>query len=309
MTLVADRHSTQSHPMQRFSRATPQAALAPYTWFGVGGPADWLIEPRDERELAAVMHECRDLGLPVRFLGKGANLLVDDGGVDGVVVRLDAPAFGNVQTHGDLITVGGGVSLMPLVKRLAREGLGGLEVLAGIPATLGGAIRMNCGGKHGEIGPRVRSLRVVTPDGEVADRTDVRFSYRSTTLGQDRVLGAVLELLPDDPVRTFGAYESIWRDKMASQPTLAEHSAGCIFKNPPGMAAGKLIDECGLKGTSVGAAEVSCRHANFIVARDGATARDVLGLIDVVQQRVHAVRGIRLETEVEIWRRDTQNGE
>lgn len=275
--------------------------LFPFTWFKLGGPARWLVEPRTEAELRVVVRRCHRAGMGVRFLGKGANLLVDDAGVEDAVVRLTGDHFGGVAIQGDIVTAGAGADLMDLVKNTAKQGLAGLEVLAGIPATVGGAIRMNCGGKYGEIGPRVESVRVMSADGAVRTRRDVRFHYRGTDLGGDRVLGATFQLRGDDPVRTFGEYERIWREKMASQPTLGERSAGCIFRNPPGDSAGKLIDECGLKGERVGGAEVSRRHANFIVARNGATAADVRWLINVVRSRVEARSGISLELEVEVW--------
>ena len=282
--------------------------LAPYTWFRLGGPARFLFEPQSESELSEALRHLHARAIPVRFLGKGANLLIDDAGVDAAVIRLIGESFERVTLAGTTVTAGAGADLMKLVKQLSRSGLGGLEVLAGIPATVGGAVRMNCGGKYGEIGARVRSVRVVTPTGEICERSDVRFSYRATTLGEDRVVGATFELVSDDPRRTADAYERIWREKMASQPALGERSAGCIFKNPPEHKAGQLIDQCGLKGTRVGGAEVSHRHANFIVAHAGATARDVFDLITLVQGRVAAQRGVWLETEVEIWRPESAGG-
>src|SRR5262249_25703318 len=154
--------------------------------------------------------------------------------------------------------------------------------------------------KYGEIGSSVRAVRVVSPDGTICNRHDVKFDYRHTNLGHDRVLSATFELQEDNPHRVYAEYERIWREKMASQPTLGERSAGCIFRNPVSHSAGKLIDECGCKGQRVGQALVSARHANFIVADNGATAADVLSLIEVVRERVFAQRGIQLELEVEV---------
>lgn len=281
----------------------PMAPLAPLTWYRLGGPARWLVEPRDETDLAAVVRRCADAGVEIRFLGKGANLLVSDEGVDGAVIRLTGPAWEHVEINGGTVFAAAGADLMKLVKHTARLGLRGIEGLAGIPASIGGAVRMNCGGRYGEIGARVKSVRVITPGGQIRDRADVRFHYRSTNLGPYRVVGVTLELTPDDPARVYSDYETVWREKTSSQPALAQRSAGCVFRNPPGEAAGRLIDRCGLKGLRVGGAEVSPIHANFFVAHDHATAADVLMLADEVAQRVEAATGIRLEMEVEVWSR------
>ncbi|MCK6484858.1 MAG: UDP-N-acetylmuramate dehydrogenase [Phycisphaerae bacterium] len=275
--------------------------LAPFTWYRLGGPARWLVEPRDERQLAAVLRRCRDAGVETRMLGKGANLLVSDEGVDAAVIRLSGPAFEDVAYEGRRVVAGAGADLVQLVKATAHRGLAGLEGLAGIPATVGGAVRMNCGGKYGEIGERVRSVRVVTRDGELFDRTDVRFEYRRTDLNGDCVVAATLELTPADPAATYALYRAVYDEKTAAQPRLGERSAGCVFKNPSCGKAGQLIDECGLKGAQRGGAIVSPRHANFIVAQNGATARDVLELIRHVQRTVADRRGVMLELEVEVW--------
>lgn len=303
--------------------------LREHTWYRLGGPARWLAAPRDEAELSAVLRRCADAGVEVRFLGKGANLLVSDDGVDGTVIRLAGPFWERVSIEGEPLdcgngdlpdqdarlrasfsgrsgvrmTAAAGADLMKVVKKTAHLGLAGIEGLAGIPASIGGAVRMNCGGRYGEIGHCVRSVRVVSPDGAIRERGNVRFGYRSTNLGADRVLGATLELTPGDPPAVEAEYERVWREKTSSQPNLNQRTAGCVFRNPPGDAAGRLIDHCGLKGTRVGGAEVSTVHANFIVAQSGATAADVLILADEVAQRVEAETGVRLELEVEVWGR------
>ena len=275
--------------------------LAPFTWYRLGGPARWLVEPRDEHQLAAVRRRCRDAGVETRLLGKGANLLVADDGVDAAVIRLCVPAFEGVAFDEHRVTAGAGADLVQLVKATAQRGLSGLEGLAGIPATVGGAVRMNCGGKYGEIGERVRSVRVVTRDGDLLDRTDVRFEYRRTDLNGDCVVAATFELAPTDPAATYARYRAIYDEKTASQPRLGERSAGCVFKNPADGKAGQLIDQCGLKGAQRGGAIVSPRHANFIVAQNGATATDVLELIELVQHTVADRCHVTLELEVEVW--------
>jgi len=281
-----------------------RASLAPFTWFKIGGPARWLAEPRDEAQLAGLVRRCRDTGVQTRLLGRGANLLVCDDEVNALVIRLTGPAFEDVNEPNDgTLRVGAGADLMHLVKNAAKQGRAGLEALAGIPATLGGAVRMNCGGKHGEIGPLVISTRTMTRDGAIRDRRDLRFQYRRAMLDEGEiVLGAILKLTPADPAATYERYREIWLEKTSSQPGLKEQSAGCIFKNPPGGRAGMMIDQAGLKNFAVGRAKVSPVHANFIVAEEGATARDVLELIAQVQERVAQRFGVMLETEVEVWR-------
>jgi len=237
-------------------------------------------------------------------LGRGANVLVADDGFDGVVVRLDSEDFRKVNRRGGRLEVGAGVDLMPLVRRSSLEGLSGLEALAGIPATIGGAIRMNAGGPAGEMSDVVESISVLGKDRriEVLDREGIGFRYRHTELGEnDIILRATLQLKEDDPRRVSRVFREHLARKQRTQP-LAEHSAGCIFKNPALKPAGALIDQAGLKGARYGAAEVSTVHANFIVARRGATASDVLHLIDVVRDRVLKVFDTELETEIEIWR-------
>lgn len=231
-------------------------------------------------------------------------MLVSDDGFDGVVVRLDSDAFRRVRRKGDRLEVGAGVDLMPLVRKCSREGLSGLEALAGIPASIGGAVRMNAGGPAGEMGDVVEQIKVLTPQKKVELRSheQVGFCYRHTALDlQEIVLGATLKLTKDDPKRVKAAYREHLARKQRTQP-LAEHSAGCIFKNPSIKPAGALIDQAGLKGSRIGAAEVSSVHANFIVARSGATASDVLRLIDFVRERVLREFATQLETEIEIWR-------
>jgi len=268
----------------------PEEPLAPYTTMKVGGPADFLIEPRDEQELALVVRAARECDVPLRLLGSGANLLVRDEGVRGAVVRLAR------LNRRDGLRVQAGYNLARLVKETVHEGLAGLEALAGVPAAVGGAVRMNAGGRHGEIADCVRTVDVMSPDGEIRtlSKAEVGFRYRGTDLGDSIVLAAGFELRPDPGVRE--RYDAILGDKKRTQP-LGSRNAGCMFKNPPGNHAGRLIDAWGLKGERVGAAHVSRKHANFIVNEGGATASDVLRLVDLVRSRVP----VPLELEVLVW--------
>jgi UDP-N-acetylmuramate dehydrogenase len=277
------------------------------TWFRLGGRARYLFRPRDEKQLSKLLLCTRREGVPVKVLGAGANVLVSDDGFDGVVVRLDAPAFKRVSQDGDRCCVGAGVDLMPFAREKSYEGHTGLECMAGIPATVGGATRMNAGGAHGEFSDVVTTVRVVGRDGSIQDRSreSLGFGYRQSKLDGLIVTSVELELPDGDPQRTRNRFDEIMANKVESQP-IAENSAGCIFKNPPGHAAGALIDRAGLKGVSVGDASVSERHANFIIAGKSATASDVIALIDVVRERVSKEFDIDLEVEVDIWRPTTQ---
>ena len=264
--------------------------LGPYTTMKVGGPADYLVEPRSAEELAAAMGAARECGLPVRLLGSGANLLIRDEGVRGVVVRL-------THLHRRLgLHVEAGYNFAKFVKETAAEGLGGLECLAGIPAQVGGAVRMNAGGRHGETADAVKYVDVLSADGELRrlKKDQVGFRYRGTNLGDAIILAAGFDLRPAEGIRE--RYEEVLGQKKSSQP-LGTHNAGCMFKNPPGGHAGRIIDECGLKGLRVGSAHVSEKHANFIENDGGATAADILGLVERIQARVPQP----LELEVLVW--------
>ncbi len=283
-------HAFASFLRERGIPARRDEPMARCTTLKVGGPADFLVEPRGDEELSAVFRAAAECGLPVRLLGGGANLLVRDEGVRGAVVRL-----ANLNRRdGDRVEAGH--SLPRLVRQTLAEGLGGLDGLAGVPGTVGGAIRMNAGGRHGEIGSVVRYVDVMTPAGEFrrVPRSEAGFRYRGNGLDGDVVVAAGLDLRPDPEAR--GRYEAVMAEKRKSQP-LDRPSAGCVFKNPPGMHAGRIIDACGLKGTRVGGARVSERHANFIVNEGGAAASDVFRLIDLIREKAP----VPLELEVQVW--------
>ena len=284
-------------------RIEHDAPVGRLTWFRLGGRARYAFHPRDAADLAAMIARTRNEAVPVKVLGGGANVLICDDGFDGVVVRLDRDVFKTVDRKGSSFDVGAGVDLMPLARRCSEQGFAGLEPMAGIPASVGGAVRMNAGGRAGELGAVVKQVEVLCPDGSVETWPNERigFGYRHSELGDRIVLAARLELVENDPVRVKRAFDENFQDKQRSQP-LSDRSAGCIFKNPTGESAGALIDRAGLKGVSCGPAKVSSRHANFIIARPGATAADVLNLIDLVRDRVRDRFGTELEVEIDIWR-------
>ncbi len=280
-------------------RDTPLGRL---TWFKLGGRARYLFRPRSAERLAKLVVRAAHEQIPVKVLGAGANVLVSDDGFDGVVVRLDQPAFRTVEWHETSADVGAGVDLMPLAKECCSRGLAGLECMAGIPATVGGAIKMNAGGRFGEFGDAVREVDLLGSDGAVETWSHDRigFGYRRTHLQDEIVLSARLEFSEDDPDRVKQTFDGCFDYKSRSQP-LRDDSAGCIFKNPEGRSAGALIDRAGLKGVGCGQAYVSHCHANFIVTRNGATASDVLRLVDLIRERVFSLFGTLLELEVDVW--------
>lgn len=283
-------------------RVEHDVPLARLTWFRLGGPARYLFRPRDGEDLARFLRRTRQEQVPVKVLGAGANVLVCDQGFDGAVIRLDAGAFKYEKRRGHLIEVGAGVDLMPFARRWSHAGLSGLECMAGIPATIGGAVRMNAGGRFGDFGSVVRAVDVVLADGtsETWPRERLQFDYRQSAIRHEIVVSAHLELSKEDPVATGVRYERYFAFKQSSQP-MGDKSAGCIFKNPAGKQAGKLIDAANLKGVRRGGAKISTHHANFIVAEADAKASDVLALIVLVRERVRDRFAIELEVEIDVW--------
>lgn len=284
------------------------------TWFRVGGRADALARP-------VTVEQVRDLLVmfahqPARVLGDGANLLVDDEGVDGVVI--DMRSMNAVEWPADdspaIVRAQSGANLPKLITEAVRRGLAGVETLAGIPATIGGAVVMNAGGAFGQISDVVERVHAVTRAGELVTipRPEINFSYRHSGLNHLVIVGADLRLN-----RVTGEEQAALRERLKevmaykknSQP-MAENSAGCYWKNPadpsdPGrrLSAGKIIDECGLKGVSYGGATISPVHANFVVTQPGCKARDIVALMESIRRRVKERTGIELQPEVVYWRR------
>ena len=290
------------------------APLAKHTWYGIGGRADALVRPQTGEALATLLRRCSRNGVRVRVLGSGANLLVGDEGVEGVVILLDAPCFKALQLNAEgpvtAARVGGGRDLGKTIRETTQAGLSGLEPLIGIPASIGGAIRMNAGGKYGAIGDVVQAVGLVGWDGEERTyaRDAVRFEYRHTDLPPGIITWAVLSLRPADPVALRARSKEISEYKASVQP-LAANSAGCMYRNPlhpatgQRISAGKLIDDAGLKGTRIGGAVVSEQHGNFICVEPGARASDVVELSALVAEETLKRTGVRLEREVVFWRR------
>ncbi|SFI17141.1 UDP-N-acetylmuramate dehydrogenase [Planctomicrobium piriforme] len=276
--------------------------LAQHTWLKLGGPAQMFAEPESVEELQALVQAADAEEIPVRLLGGGSNLLIRDEGVSGLVIRLAGDVLSSVSVEGNIVHAGGAALLSHVISQSVSAGLAGLESLVGIPGTIGGAVRGNAGGRHGEIGEVVRSVEVMTTRGEVFVRSgdELTFEYRFSSINELVILSVELDLKRGDVEELTRRMRQLWITKKASQP-FSFQSAGCIFKNPRGLSAGSLIEQSGLKGTRIGGAEVSDRHANFIVTHAGATSADVLNLIELIQSRVRERHGIDLEVEIKIW--------
>jgi UDP-N-acetylmuramate dehydrogenase len=276
--------------------------LAPHTWYRIGGPARYYIQPRSVEELQQAYRRCVENEIPIYVLGLGANLLVQDEGVNGAVFRFSDEFWRRVRFEKSRVEVGAGADMQKLVLRTVRQGLAGIECLAGIPGTVGGGVRMNAGGKFGDFGGVITAVDVMNESGEVErlEKDELVFDYRQTNITQQFILGAVIELDEDDPERIMKRTKEIWMYKRNTQP-LNTKNCGCIFKNPRGMSAGALIDQAGLKGMRVGGAEVSDKHANFVIAHPGCSAADVLKLVKLIRERVYERNQVTLESEVKIW--------
>lgn len=279
---------------------THNAPLSGRTTFGIGGAAEALLEPRGERQFAEAWGAAQASGLPVHLLGGGSNLLIADAGVRGVVVTTTR-LRGEPVRHGDRITTPAGLELRRLLRFAMKCGLSGLEPLVGVPGTVGGAVRMNAGGRHGAIGTKVERVWCATDEGSTVERagSEIEWGYRETDL-RGPVMAVEFKLTADMPEAVRERTRGILRDKARAQP-LGAHSAGCFFRNPPQREAWRLVVEAGLKGHRVGGAAVSEKHANFVINLGRATAADVLSLSGTVRERVRDRSGIVLVNEVHCW--------
>jgi len=277
--------------------------LAPHTWYRLGGPADYFLRPRTVDELQEVVRRCGENHIHLHVMGFGSNLLVSDEGVRGAVVKLEGAQFGRTEFEGEEVTAWAGAELSKLVLDCVERGLSGIEVLTGIPGSVGGAVKMNAGGRFGDIGSSVESVTLIDGQGTPFEKSkpELIFDYRSVNIRAPFILKARLQLVQADPERILRTVKESWIYKKNNQP-LSTRNCGCVFKNPPGASAGALIDRAGLKGLQIGGATVSEKHANFIVAGDGCTSRDIMRLIDAVKQRGREESDVELEPEIEIWK-------
>lgn len=271
-----------------------------HTSFRIGGPADLLATPSDEAELRELLARAVREDIPVTLIGNGSNLLVRDKGIRGLVIKL-GNMLNNIKVEGELITFGSGVSLALASKKAASLGLSGLEFAVGIPGSIGGAVYMNAGAYDGEMSKVVTKVRVMDFTGTVSELAaeELYFAYRHTALQNSGkiVTGVTVKLTAADKEAIAAKMADFSSRRISKQP-LELPSAGSMFKRPAGYFAGTLIDQTGLKGYTVGGAQVSKKHAGFVVNIGGATAADVLQLIRDVQNKVFAAHGVHLEPEV-----------
>ena len=294
--MIADRIPRATPPRGRVTREAP---LAPLTWFKTGGAAGLLFEPADTTDLSWFLADITP-GYPVLPLGLGSNLIVRDGGVDSVVVRLGKP-FAKVLVEGDLVRAGAGAPGIAVASAARDACLAGLEFLRGIPGTAGGAVRMNAGAYGRDVSDILVEATVVRRSGEVETLPAAAFgfSYRHSALPQgDIVVEALFRGIPGDKPAITAEMDRIAAEREASQP-LRSRTGGSTFKNPPGHKAWQLVDAAGCRGLTVGGAQVSEKHTNFLINTGDATSADIEALGDEVRARVLAHSGIELEWEIE----------
>ena len=283
--------------------------LSKHTSFGIGGPADLLVYPADRDDLAALLREIGAQKLNFVVLGGGTNILVRDGGFRGVVISLRR--LNAIRVEREYRSLGGtyavvyaeaGATLAKVISFTANEALTGLEFATGIPGTIGGAVCMNAGTAEGEMGDVVETVTVLTPGGELVTRSkeEMGFGYRTANVPAGHVVLSALLQLRHDEQKKIEARVKALMDKRKERQPWGLQNAGSMFKNPLDESAGKLIESAGLKGKTVGGAQVSEKHANFIVNTGKAKAADVLALMEIVKQTVLDVHGARLEPEIKI---------
>lgn len=278
-------------------RVQHEAPLGPTSWFRVGGPAEWLVRPAGLDDLLLLLRDAPP-ALPVTVIGAASNLIIRDGGVRGIVLRLPA-AFAGVERDADALVAGAAALDATVAGHAAAEGLGGLEFLSGIPGTVGGAVAMNAGAYGAEIKGVLDWAEIATPRGLVrVAAADLGFGYRHAVLPRGGVVTrARLRATPDDPAAIARRMARIRDSREATQPVRAR-TGGSTFRNPPGAKAWELIDAAGCRGLARGGAEVSTKHCNFLLNTGGATAADLEALGEEVRARVLAHSGVALEWEI-----------
>ena len=295
---MADEIAARVSPATVIRRDEP---MAKHTTLRVGGPAEVYVEPASEVDLATIIKFCGETGAKFFLLGRGSNLLMRDGGFRGVVICLSLPEFSRIEIDGERLRCGAGARLKDVAIAARRHGLCRLEFLEGIPGSIGGALRMNAGAMGSATFDVVESVRTMDFEGSVRALAPAEMSvaYRGCATLKDHVaLDAVLRGRPDSLESIAQRMSAYSQKRWSTQP--AAPSAGCMFKNPATIPAGRLIDELGLKNTRIGGARISQEHGNFLVNDGSATAAEVLELISILQAKAKAERGIDLHTEVEI---------
>lgn len=270
--------------------------------FRVGGPADILVKPRSEDQIKDILTFAKKENIPYLIIGNGSNLLVRDGGIRGIVIKI-AENFNDFSIEGTTVTAQSGAMLSFMGKAIMRNNLTGFEFAAGIPGTLGGAIAMNAGAYGGEMKDIVKSVRLIDSQGNIVELSneEMQFAYRKSILSKEEyiVLSAVMELKEGNYEEIRDIMKDLTNKRVTKQP-LNLPSAGSTFKRPEGYFAAKLIEDCGLKGLTLRGAQVSDKHCGFVVNLGGAQAKDILDLIYVVKITVYSKFGVMLEEEVKI---------
>jgi UDP-N-acetylmuramate dehydrogenase len=291
------------HPFGDFTgirgRLTPEADIAPFTWFRVGGPAELLFQPADVADLSLFLSRLAP-GVPVTVIGVGSNLLVRDGGVPGVVIRLSAKGFGHTVREGDRIRAGTALPDKRLAAFALEEGLGGFAFYHGIPGTIGGALRMNAGANGAETRERLVSVEAVDRRGDrhTLTNADMGFTYRHSAAADDLIFtAAIYQGTPQDRAAIKAEMDAVERHRETAQP-IREKTGGSTFKNPEGGKAWQLIDAAGCRGLKIGGAMVSEMHCNFLINTGAATGHDLELLGETVRARVLETSGVRLEWEI-----------
>ncbi|MDL1969636.1 MAG: UDP-N-acetylmuramate dehydrogenase [Candidatus Desulfofervidaceae bacterium] len=284
----------------KFGHTKYDYPLATLTTFKIGGQARAVIWIEQEEKLVALIDYLQKIGCPYYLLGRGSNVLVSDAGYPGVIIKLNLKAISYQRNQHLYLKVGAGIKISHLLGLCIKHGWTGLEFMTGIPGTIGGAIAVNAGAFGHSIGKKVTQIKIFSPRSGIKwiSWDESKYGYRHTKLSQDTfILGAELELSYLHPQQVSMLIKKYFCQKKATQP-LFYHSAGCVFKNPTRASAGYLIDKAGLKGKRIGGAEVSEKHANFIINKYQAKAADVFALMEFVQETVEKCEGVRLEPEI-----------
>jgi UDP-N-acetylmuramate dehydrogenase len=281
---------------------TRNAPLAPFTHLKIGGPAEFLVQPRTVDELNAVLKACQQSKVSVRMLGGGYNLLIRDDPIPGAVIRLTSEPFTFLKRNGKQITAGGGGQLFDLIAFAVRNGLGGLETLVGIRGTVGGSVRCNVGDRSGEISQTVRNVIVLTEAGKVQTRSrdELTFTEHQSDLDEPVVLSVEFELETEPPTAVLKRMKKAWIQRKAAEPLSFQRGVR-LFRNPPGQTAATLIDRAQMTKAKFGGAELSERNSNYAVAHSGTMAQDILHLVEEVRARVQERTGVSLERELHVW--------
>jgi UDP-N-acetylmuramate dehydrogenase len=276
--------------------------LKHHTTFKIGGPAEFFIEPKDISDLKLLLDLAKSYRISISVIGSGSNILVSDRGLKGIALRLSSPVFKTIDFKGNYCEVGAGVLLSQLLGSCQKRGLSGLEFLAGIPGTVAGALAMNSGAQGKNISDVLFYVKAMDKKGaiKILRKKEAKFGYRTSGLTRYIIISALIKLTRKQKesiskrIKQYLAYRKLTQD-------YTRPSAGCVFKNPPGHSAGKLIDLCGLKGKRIGGVSISHKHANFILNTGGAKATDVLKLMDFIRKKVKQTFRISLVPEIKIW--------